>query len=63
MVDGENGHAQSHECHHEIFVERVRLPENCEMEEHNGKKLARLGQNECYVIDVSERSVSERGGQ
>ena len=63
MVDGENGHAHGHEGHHKVFIERVRFSENGEVEEHNGKKLARFGKNECYIIDVSERSVSERGCQ
>ena len=63
MVDGENGHTHGHKGHHKVFIERVRFPEYGEVEEHNGKKLARLGKNECYIINVSERSVSERGGQ
>lgn len=33
------------------------------MEEHDGKKLARFGKDKRNVIDVSERCVSERGGQ
>ena len=62
MVDGENGHAHRHEGYHKVFIERIRFPEYGEVEEHNRKKLARFGKNKCDIIDVSERSVSERGG-
>ena len=63
MVDGENGHANSHEGYDQVFVERVGFPEDGKVEEHDRKKLARFGKDKCYVIDVSEGSVSERGGQ
>lgn len=63
MVDGENGHANSHEGHDKVFVERVGFPEDGKVEEHDGKKLARFGKDKCDIIDVSERCVSERGGQ
>ena len=63
MVDGENGHTHSDEGHNKVFVERVGFPEYSEVEEHDGKKLARFGKDECYVIDVSERGVSKRRGQ
>ena len=63
MVDGEDGHAHGHKGHHKVFIERVRFPEYGKMEEHNGKELARLGENERYIINVGKRSVSERGGQ
>ena len=46
-----------------IFVEGVGFPEYGEVEEHDGKELARFSKDERYVIDVSERSVSERGGE
>ena len=63
MVDGENGHAHSHESHHKVFIKRVRFAEYSKVEEHDRKKLARFGKDESYVIDMSERSVSERRGQ
>ena len=63
MVDCENGHAGSHQCHNKIFVERIGFSEYREVEEHDGKELARFGKYECYIIDVSERSVPKRGGQ
>ena len=61
MIDGENGHPHSHEGHDKVFVERIGFPEYGKVEKHDGKQLARFGKDECYVIDVSERSVSERG--
>ena len=62
MVDGENGHSRGHQGHDKVFIERVRFPEYREVEEHDGKELARFGKDERYIIDVSERSVSERRG-
>ena len=63
MVDCENGHACSYQGHDKVLVERVGFPEYREMEEHDGKEFARFGKDECDIIDVSERSVSERRGQ
>ena len=63
MVDCENGHTCSDQGHDKVFVQRIGFPEYGEVEEHDGKELARFGKNKCYIIDVSERSVSERGGQ
>ena len=63
MVDCENGHARSYQGHDKVFVEGVGLPEYGEVEEHDGKELARFGEDECYIVNVSERGVSERRGQ
>ena len=63
MVNSENGHACSHQGHDKIFVERVGFPEYGEVEKHDGEELARFGKDECYIVDVSERRVSERRGQ
>lgn len=54
MVDSEDCHTCSHQSHNKIFVERVRFPEYREVEEHDGKELARFGKNKCYIIYVRE---------
>ena len=31
------------------------------MQEHHREKLARFGKDECYVVNVGERGIAERG--
>lgn len=61
MVEGEDGYAGGHEGDDEIFVEGVALAEDGEVQEHDGEKLAGLGEDEGDVVDVGEGGVAEGG--
>lgn len=49
--------------YNEVFVQRVLLAEESDVQEHDGEKLAGLGQDESYVVNVGEGGVSEWGGE
>lgn len=61
MVEGEDGDAGGNERNNEVFVKRVAFAEDGQMQEHDGEKLAGFGEDEGYVVNVSERGISERG--
>ena len=63
MVQREDCDAGGHECHNEVFVERVALAEDCEVQKHDGEEFAGLGEDEGDIVDVSEGGIAEGGGQ
>lgn len=62
-VEGEDGHASSDGGHDGVLVDRVALPENGDVEEHDGQQLAALGQQERDVVNVRETGVAKGAGQ
>ena len=60
-MESEDCHAGSHKRNDKIFVKRVALAENGEVQEHDGKKLAGLGEDEGDVVDVGKGGVAKRG--
>ena len=63
MVQRENCNTSGDKSYHELFVERKTLAEDCEMQEHYGKKFARFGEDESDIVDVGERCIAKRGCQ
>lgn len=62
-MEGKDSHAQRHQSHHGVLVERVALAEDGQVQEHDGEQLAALGQDERHVVDVLEAGVAERRGE
>lgn len=62
-VQRENGHARSDGSHDGVLVNRVALPEDGDVEEHDGQQLAALGQQERDVVDMRETGVAKGTGQ
>lgn len=62
-VEGEDGHAKRHGGHDQVLIDGITLPEDCNVEEHDGEKLAALGQQEGDVVDVRKTGVAEGTGQ
>ena len=62
-VQGEGGDAGGDGRHDEVLVQRVALAEDGDVEQHDGEKLAALGEEEGDVVEVRERRVAERAGE
>lgn len=62
-VQGEDGDTKRHGGHDQVLVEGIALPEDCDVEEHDGEKLAALGQQEGDVVDVRKAGVAKGTGQ
>lgn len=62
-VEREDGHASGDGGHDGVLVNRVALPEDGDVEEHDGQQLAALGQQERDVVDVREAGVAKGAGQ
>lgn len=62
-VERKDGHASSDGGHDGVLVNRITLPEDGDVEEHDGQKLAALGQQERDVVDVRETGVAKGAGQ
>lgn len=62
-VEGEDGHAKRHGGHDQVLVNGVALPEDCNVEEHDGEELAALCQQEGDVVDVRKAGVAKGTGQ
>lgn len=62
-VQSEDGHASSDGGHDGVLVDRVALPENGNVEEHDGQQLAALGQQESDVVNVRKTGVAKGAGQ
>ena len=60
-MKGEDGDAGGNERNDEVLVERVAFAEDRQMQEHDGEKLAGLGEDEGDIVDVSEGGIAERG--
>ena len=56
-------HAQGHQQHHAILVQRIAFPKDGEMEEHDGQEFARFGEDEGKIVDVPETGIPERRRQ
>lgn len=63
MVEGEDGDAGGNERNDEIFVERVALAEDGQMQKHDGQKLAGFGEDEGDIVDVRQGGIAEWGSQ
>ncbi len=63
MIERKHCHAGSHERDDEIFVKRVRLSEDGEVQEHDREEFAGFGEYESYIVDVGEGGVAEGGGE
>ena len=63
VVEGEDRDPSGDERDDNVFVQRVRFPEQRDVEEHHRQKLARLGEDESDIVDVRQRGVAERGRQ
>ena len=59
VVEGENRNAGGDGEDYEVFGEWVALAVKQDVEEHNGKEFAGLGEDEGQVIDMGEGSVAE----
>lgn len=46
-----------------IFIQRVTLPEDRQMQEHNRQELAGLCQNEGQIVDMRQTGISEGRSQ
>ena len=57
------GNTCGNKSHDEVFVQRISLAEDCQMQKHHRKKFARFGENESDVVDVREGCIAKRGGQ
>lgn len=62
-VEGEDGNAECHGGHDQVLVDGIALPEDCNVEEHDGEELAALGQQEGDVVDVRKAGVAKGTGQ
>ena len=56
-------HAGRDERDDGVFVQRIPLAEDGDVEGHHGQELAGLGEDEGDVIDMFEGGVSERRGE
>lgn len=63
MVQREDCNTSGNKSYHEVFVQRKTFAEDCEMQEHYGKKLARFGEDESDIVDVGERCIAKRRRQ
>lgn len=62
-VEGEDGNASSDGGNDSVLVNRVALPEDGDVEEHDGQQLAALGQQESDVVDVRKTGVAKGTGK
>ncbi len=63
VVEGEDGDAGGDEGHDGVFVQRVALAEDGQVQEHDGQELARFREDEGDVVDVREAGVAEGRGE
>lgn len=61
-MEGKNGYSSCYCKYNEVFVERVSFPEYSDVEKHYWKEFAGFGEDEGYIVDMGEGSISEWGG-
>lgn len=63
VVESEGRDAQGDQQDDSVFVQRVALPEEGDVEEHHRQQFTGLGQYEGQIVDVAETGVAERRRQ
>ena len=63
MVEGEDGDACGDKRDDKIFIEGIVFAKNGQVQEHDWKELAGLGQNEGNIVDMREGGIAEGGGK
>lgn len=58
-MKGECSHSEGDQEDDAVLIQRVSLAEDGQVEEHDGQKLARFGEDEGEVVDVRETGISE----
>lgn len=58
-VQGEDGHTRGDGSDDQILVEGIALPEDGNVQEHDGEQLAALGQQKGNVVDVRKAGIAK----
>lgn len=54
MRDGEESDATSDGENHQIFIHGISFLKESEVQEHDWEELARFGENESQIVDMSQ---------
>ena len=62
-MQSEDSYTSCHKCHDTVLVKRILATEESNVQSHDRKELARLGQDEGYVVDMLERCIAKGRSQ